>query len=85
MPSLLKTATALRPSGVIGTLITTLDPNFTRSCASATMPSASEEITSALTGPSTRFAISEITCFKSRLAFTISDGFVVTPSIKPKS
>ena len=31
MPSLLKTATALRPSGVIGTLITTLEPNFTSS------------------------------------------------------
>ena len=83
MPSFESTATAFKPSGVIGILTTTLEPSFTSSCASSIIPGASLAMTSALTGPSTRSAISLITCFKSRLAFTIKDGFVVTPSIKP--
>ena len=53
--------------------------------ASATIPSASREITSALIGPSTILVISFTTSIKSLPSFAIKDGFVVTPQITPMS
>src|SRR3972149_2848282 len=52
--------------------------------ASFTMPPASRDITSALTGPSTIEQTSLISSLNSLFSLETSDGLVVTPSIRPR-
>ncbi len=74
---------AFSPSHVSGTFTATLGAIFARWRPSATMPSASSAITSALTGPSTMAQISLTVCLKSPPALATSVGLVVTPSRSP--
>ena len=82
MPFAVSCLQALRPSSHIGSFITIFLCIAARGRASSTILSASSEITSAETGPSTISVISFTTCLKS---FAIREGFVVTPQIMPIS
>ena len=84
-PSSVSARVALRPSGMSGTLMTTLGWIFASGFACATMPSASSAVTSADTGPSTMPQISSTTSSNTRPDFLMSEGFVVTPSITPQA
>ncbi|KJZ86634.1 hypothetical protein ClosIBUN13A_CONTIG227g03495 [Clostridium sp. IBUN13A] len=82
---MLRILTAFKPSSHIGIFTTIFLLIFAISLASLSMPSQFIEITSPLIGPSTIDVISFITSLKSRPSLAISDGFVVTPHITPKS
>ena len=84
-PSELRVLHALSPSHVKGTFTAIFFAIVTSLRPSAIIVSASVEVTSALTGPSTIEQISFVTSMISLPDFLISDGFVVTPSTMPKS
>ena len=85
MPFAVSCLQALRPSSHIGSFITIFLCIAARGRASSTILSASSEITSAETGPSTISVISFTTCLKSLPSLAIREGFVVTPQIMPIS
>ena len=83
MPRAESAFVAFSPSGISGTLTTTLGWMPASRSPSSTMPSASSAVTSALIGPSTMEQISSITSSNTRPERAMRDGFVVTPSITP--
>ena len=85
VPASLSARHVINPSRVNGTFTVTLGAMAASLRPSVSMVSKSVAVTSALTGPSTRPQICEIVSKISRPDLAISDGFVVTPSIKPVS
>ena len=75
----------ISPALVKGTLIVTCGPIADKTAASASMPSTSVAVTSALTGPSIKSQIAAMVFLISPPDLAINDGLVVTPSIMPVS
>ncbi len=82
-PSSVSFRQAPSPSGVSGSLMTTLSAIAASSLASRSIPSVSVATTSALTSPSTSAQISRIMSAKSRFSLAARLGLVVTPSSTP--
>ncbi len=83
IPFSVSTFTALSPSAMSGIFTMMFLCQVARSSPSLIIASASTLTTSALIGPSTISVISMMSCLNGLPLFAASEGFVVTPSIRP--